>query len=150
MGYGYGVWIVIKDPDILEVIATHNEDIYLPHVTIMCNMKRNEARKLSDELKNTYNITIGDDYVAFSGRYSAKDDLLASGYWVDIEDWTNIRSLAEKYTGSLPSRPHISLAYREEGGKLPTSMDLKSRTIVGEAVIANIRAHSPESWKVIE
>ena len=150
MGYRYGVWLAIKSPEILQHINTYNEEVHYPHVTIMCNMKRSDARKLRNELNKQYNIMVMDEYIIFNNKYSSKDKLLASGCLVNVEDWMEIQKIAKKYCGSPPSKPHITLAYRQTEEELPIVIDLKKEIIIGEIVVANIKSDNPQKWEIIK
>ena len=68
MGYGYGVWLVVKDSKIQTIVDQNNTKPHLAHITVMCNMSDTDAFKLSKQLKDNYNVTVLNRHVNLNGN----------------------------------------------------------------------------------
>ena len=153
MGYGYGVWLVIKDPTVQEIVDQNNTKPHIAHITVMCNMSDTDAFKLSQELKENYSITILNRHVNLNGndeKYSDNDnDLQASGYYCIVDRWRDIIEIAKYYKGSIPLRPHLSVAYRKDEKQLPKNIISKMVTTDGYVGAININSDEPNEWYYI-
>ena len=166
-GYGYGVWLLIKDPQFNELVKKYNSNTHLPHVTIMCNMSRHNALSLLKELQELQNtlghisITIKPQYTIFNtdqDKYSSNDILCSSGFNCIVTQWSNIKNMLKKYeiinAGNAPVIPHLSISYRENAQDLPENINyydfINTITINNiELIAANIRSDIPNNWKKI-
>ena len=52
MGYGYGVWYLVRNKNIDDFIRTNNQTSHIAHITVMCHMDKKEAIKLYNYLKH--------------------------------------------------------------------------------------------------
>tara|TARA_A100001011_G_C14072699_1_gene740979 strand:+ start:297 stop:785 length:489 start_codon:yes stop_codon:yes gene_type:complete len=154
MGYGYGVWLLVKDSKIQKIVDQNNTKPHLAHITVMCNMSDTDAFKLSKQLNDNYKVTVLNRHVNLNGnghKYSEYDDnqLYASGYYCVVDRWREITEIAKYYKGSIPLRPHLSIAYKAVEKDLP-------KNITGEIIITdgcvgaiNINSSDPSEWYYI-
>lgn len=144
MGYGYGVWIVLP----VDWISTH-----IPHITIACNMKREDAFLLYQEfveLNGRYVQCSLDlsDYKILGPDYYTMDSSDASWSWgYRAEVCANIPTNIDR--SYLPSDHHISMQYEDlEKDLAPVKKDsLCSLNCVVE--VADITSDTPSDWKII-
>ena len=109
MGYGYGIWLRVKNPFINQITK------HIPHVTVICNMEKNEAIKLYQNIESKFGLTqqIYTNGICkyFEDKYDKKDILKACGYDCQIKNWQYIYNECLKYQGVLPKQPHLTIQY---------------------------------------
>jgi len=152
-GYGYGVWLVVKDSNIQQLVNKHNKNPHVAHITVMCHMTDIDAFKLAKELNDNYNVIILNKYILFNDdnyKYSnADNELSASGCYCIVDQWKEITNIAKKYRGSIPKIPHLSVAYRNNEKDLPTNIkhvNVKTQATIGAI---NINDSQPSNWYYI-
>ena len=159
MGYNYGVWLVVTDKSILDLIKKNNSISHTAHITIMCNMSYSDALELNKEINEKFNngfdVTVSNKYSYFNDKSEKyfKDDsneLCASGFYCTIKNWESIMELAKKYKGSLPKKPHISVVYKENETDLPENIFLhEDKSLNLYVYAANINSDFPIEWYLI-
>ena len=152
MGYGYGVWLVVENLQILDAVYKNNKEPYISHVTLMCNMTRDDAIALSDEIHGKYDIFVDKTYNLFNNpdeKYSDKDILSASGFYCRVPLWEKLIDTAKKYSGTISEKPHISIAYRTNENELPENVNIKNVKVTGFSFPANTVGDIPKEWKII-
>ena len=151
MGYGYGVWLVIQDKTIDSIIKKNNIKKHTSHVTVMCNMSYSDAIKLSKEIQGTYKITVCQKYILFNTneKYSDNDNLVASGFNCNVENWQEIINIAKKYKGSTPEKPHLSVVYHEDKNKLPENLTIQNIYTKGSIYPVDINSNYSNEWSFI-
>ena len=144
MGYGYGVWVVLP----VNGVKTH-----IPHVTIACNMERDDAFLLYQEfiemngrcVRCTIDLS---EYEILSPNYYEMDASDASWSWgykanVCANIPTNVDS------SYLPIDHHISMQYENEKKDLcPVERDVLC-SLMGVVEVADIRSDAPHDWNII-
>ena len=152
MGYGYAIWILLTEPDILNLVDENNANIYYPHVTIRCNLTYSDAKKLYKDILDFNSVLFVDThsgYEIFDFKYKNEDEHAASGVFVDVESWEHLQKISKRYNGSDVITPHITLAYRDDIDELPLHIELSKRKISGKVVIANTTSDDPEKWTLL-
>jgi len=151
-GYGWGVWLLVED-DELNSIMNHPT-----HITIMCNMSKDDAVKLYRNLSEI----CGENHIAlcnnlcerFEGTGYSKDEPFkhCSGYYCMVEMWNIISHFCEKRLkydssfGSFSKNPHITYCYSDDFQKTQF-LNLKKRKYLNcKLVVADIRADNPAKW----
>ena len=152
MAYGYGVWLVIKDKKIQQIVDKHNKKPHIAHVTVMCNMSDIDAFRLMGELEAFYDLTILNRHINLNGdchKYSENDTLYASGYYCIVNKWREIVEIAKKYRGSISLRPHLTIAYRASEKDLPEKVEGTVIRAHGSVGAININDDDPSKWYYI-
>ena len=113
MGYGYGVWIVLP----VNEVKTH-----IPHVTIACNMDREDAFTLYQEFIEMNGMRVRctidlSECQIFSPDYYVMDTSDAGWSWgYKANLYANIPSNVDR--SCLPVDHHISMQYENDAKKL--------------------------------
>jgi len=154
-GYGFGVWLLVEDDEL-------NSNMNHPtHITIMCNMKRDDAVRLYVNLVEI----CGKQHIALCNNicerfenigYSKQDPYpFSSGYYCNIEMLNIIsyyckkRLKYEPTLGSFSNRPHITYCYSNDFQNT-TLLNLKHRKYLNcKLVVADIRHPNPLKWSYI-
>ena len=157
MGYGYGIWFLIKNRYIDELVERFNTKPHIPHLTIMCNMTLQEATKVYDYLK----ITDFKECMAvpitnlklMEGNYSNEQEDIAYGIEFSIDNWYQwIETIKRIFKGDVPVSPHLSIIYRDKEYEddLPKLKELEQvNYLMGYLALADIRSDNPSEWKII-
>ena len=126
MGYNYGVWLVVTDKFILDLIKKYNSNSHIAHITISCNMNYSDAIKLNKEINEKFNngfdVTVSNKYIYFndnSEKYFKDDikELSASGFYCTVRNWDCIMEIAKKYKSSIPKKTsYFSCLQRKRNG----------------------------------
>ena len=148
MGYGYGVWLKIRDP-LINSLTKHT-----PHVTLMCNMNKIEATALYTNLKLKY----GEDYRVyinglcqhFKDSYGDEDILKACGYYCEIENFKMINKVCLNYRGVIPDHPHISTDYTNLHMDNLTLISVSPLTDDSLLSLVDINSNNPKEWKILD
>lgn len=144
MGYGYGVWIVLP----VDWISTH-----IPHITIACNMKREDAFLLYQEfleLNGKYLECIVNllDYKILGPDYYTMHSHDASWSWGhDVKIIANIPTNVDG--NCLPSDHHISMQYEDHKKDLTPVKRNNLCSLTGVVEVADITSNIPSDWKII-
>ena len=154
MGYGYGVWLVLRDFSVFTMINKHNIKNHTSHITVMCNMDRASAISLARELHGVYNVTISNRYRWFCSnddKYSkSNNQQVASGFNCIIPEWKKIMKITEKYEGDVPKIPHVSIVYRYSEAALPTHIETSPLKTSGIIFAVDITDDEPNKWTLID
>ena len=152
-GYGFGVWLLVEDDKV-------NFNISHPvHITIMCNMDKNDAVKLYTDLLEL----CGKEYIVYCNNicnkfentgYSEDEPFThCSGYYCDIEMFEIIKFYCKKRLkydstlGSFSNNPHITYCYSNNPENIEYQ-NLKSNLYLKcKLVVADIRDSNPVNWK---
>ena len=119
MGYGYGIWFIVKNCYIDELVERFNTKPHIPHLTIMCNMTLQEATRVYDTLK----ISDFKECMAvpitnlklMEGNYSDEQEDIAYGLEFSISNWYKwIETIKRIFKGDVPISPHLSIIYRDK------------------------------------
>ena len=152
MGYGYAIWVLLTEPEILNVIDNCNEKIFYPHVTIICNLSYKDAINLYKKIKeisSNFYIDINTEYNIFDYQYGLKNEHIASGFYVDIEHFIKLRDIVKDTKGCFNENPHISVTYKYDIDDLPLNVNISKQRISGKLVIADTRSNNPEKWTLL-
>ena len=161
MGYGFGIWLVVSNKTINDFIKKHNIIPHIGLITVKCNMNLQDARYMFAELTQN-NIDISSlaiylDFTIFNGSiYFKKDILEACGYYMEIPNWKQIVDIGNKYSGNFPSKPHLSLIYRNDYKKLVeycqniTLPKIKSKKCKVKLCLVDITNDTPDKWRIIK
>ena len=151
-GYGWGVWLLVEDEEL-------NSIMYHPtHITIMCNMVKDDAVKLYKDLSELCRI----NHIAlcnnicqkFEGTSYTEDEpfKFASGYYCEVEMWNIIRHYCknllkyDKKLGSFSEKPHITYCYSNNEHNIRYYNLEKRKLLKCKLVIADIRNANPHKW----
>ena len=147
MGYGYGIWLRIKDP-LINNLTKHT-----PHATLMCNMDKTEATALYNDLKlrykGDYKIYTNGICQHFNDSYGDEDILKACGYYCEIKDFKTLNKICLNYKGTIPDYPHISTDYNISKNKL-TLLDIRPVTDDSILSLVDINSDDPMEWKILD
>ena len=154
-GYGYGVWLLVED-DELKLSMDHPV-----HITIMCNMNKEDAFRLYGnliEICGKHHITICNNICErFEDTGYSKDEPFkcCSGYYCEVEKWHIISYYCKKRLkydptlGSFSSRPHITYSYSNDFEKT-NYLNLKHmKYLKCKLVMADIRHPNPFKWSYV-
>ena len=162
MGYGFGIWLVVSNKTINDFIKKHNIEYHIGHITVKYSMNLQDARYMFTELTQK-NVDISSfatyisDLAIFKGyKYFKEDNLEACGYYMEIPNWKQIVEIGNKYSGSFPSKPHLSLIYRNDYKKLVeycqniTPPKIKSKKCKVKLCLVDITSNNPNNWRIIK
>jgi hypothetical protein len=144
MGYGYGVWIVLP----VNGVKTH-----IPHVTIACNMDREDAFTLYQEFIEMNGMRVRctidlSECQIFSPDYYVMDTSDAGWSWgYKANLYANIPSNVDR--SCLPVDHHISMQYENDAKKLCPVERKVLCSLMGVVEVADIRSDTPRDWNVI-
>jgi len=157
MGYGFGVWYLVRNKYIDNFIRTNNQTSHIAHITVMCHMDKKEAIKLYDYLK--YQIYKEELFIPitnlklFNGSYTDKEKDIAYGIEFSAKKWYLLKEdIINKFKGCFPITPHLSLIYRKNKNKI----ELVDETLLEnvnyllcDLVVADITSDNPWEWKIL-
>ena len=144
-GYGYGVWLVPKSkiPSIKHI----------PHITIMCNMNKEDAielyKILSEKYKDPIKMYVNKICRILPGSYD-NDPLYGSGFDCKYNEFSEIMKICHKFTGDKSFSPHLTYHYSNTKSKVISDSfenDLYSLCDIKPAFIDDI---DPTKWSIIE
>ena len=119
MGYEYGIWFLIKNRYIDELVERFNTKPHIPHITIMCNMTLQDATGVYDSLKisdfkECLAIPIT-NLKLMEGNYCDEKEDIAYGLEFSIDNWYQwIETIKRIVKGDVPISPHLSIIYRDK------------------------------------
>ena len=157
MGYKYGIWFLIKNRYIDELVERLNTKPHIPHLTIMCNMTLQEATGVYDSLKisdfkECLAIPIT-NLKLMEGNYRDEKEDIAYGLEFSIGNWYQwIETIKRIFNGDVPVSPHLSIIYRDKEYEddLPKLKELEQvNYLMGYLALADIRSNNPSEWKII-
>lgn len=151
-GYGYGIWLLVEDDEL-------NSNMSHPtHMTVMCNMTKDDAVKLYInliEICGKEHIVLCNNICEhFEGTGYSKDEPFrhCSGYYCEVEMWQIISHYCKKRLkyeptiGSFSNRPHITYCYSNNFQNVKL-LNLKNRKYLKcKLVLADIRNPDPSKW----
>ena len=147
-GYGYGVWLVIKDTNILSDIK------HIPHVTIMCFMEKEEAIKLYRDIMQsmgiTYEINLHNICKLLPNSYDDDEQLYASGFDCYATNWSLFQKICEKYSGSFSYDPHLSYDYSHNITDLKYKNYDNDLILQCELHVVDITHSYPMNWNIVD
>ena len=144
MGYGYGVWLVLP----VNCMDTH-----IPHVTIACNMEREDAFLLYQEFVElngrSVRCTIDlSDYEILGPDYYEMDSTDAGWSWgYGAKVSANIPTNIDR--SYLPSDHHITMQYEDHKKDLSPVKKNVLCSLNGVVEVADIRSDTPSDWNII-
>ena len=144
MGYGYGVWLVLP----VNWVDTH-----IPHVTIACNMEREDAFLLYQEFgelnRKSVQCTVDlSEYEILGPDYYELNSAITGwswGYGANIS--ANIPTNIDR--SYLPSNHHITMQYEDHKKDLSPVKKNDSCSFMGVVEVADIRSDTPSDWNII-
>jgi len=158
MGYGYGIWLLIDNGYLQEHLN------HLGHVTLICNMSKDDMVELYKELAvqheevnkgdMSYTCVIDEkDGVIFkSNMYSKTEkELAAWGYNCRIvEDRiSEVITECDNYEGDIPEKLHLTMEYKIKEEDLTIHNMYNIDSLNCNIVMADIRDDNPKNWNVI-
>lgn len=165
-GYGYGLWLVIDNKDIITK--------HITHVTLICNMERNSVMCLYDRISEYFRYMIPKVYINIERKsvlfdtdmYSDTDDNIltkhAWGYNCNSDDYNLlmiqqlIREFMIEYQvkGSISPRLHITMEYGKELSNITNTMKnydpQQHDTLTCKLKVVNITSENPLGWLIIK
>jgi hypothetical protein len=152
IGYGWGVWLLVED-DELNSSMSHQA-----HITVMCNMERDDAIKLfldiTDICGELHIALCNNTCERFEGIGYSKNDPypFSSGYYCDVEMWDIISYYCKKRLkydsslGSFSEKPHMTYCYSNDIQKIKYLHLKNKKYLKCKLVVADIRNSEPFKW----
>jgi hypothetical protein len=145
-GYGYGVWLVVKDKMGMFDLK------HIPHITIMCYMEKEEAKKLYidivQSMGNKFEVKLN-NICKLIPSYKDDEQLYACGFDCFASDWPLFQKICEKYSGSFSNNPHLSYNYSQNIEELQYKSFDKDNILECELHIADITDANSINWNII-
>jgi|SaaInlV_150m_DNA_2_1039686.scaffolds.fasta_scaffold00088_24 hypothetical protein len=151
MGYGYGVWLVYDNNDIINK-GLHTQ--HIGHVTIACFMEKKEAyalyRDIEEKMGTNAEIDIYGTPAYYCSSYYEHDTnkLCAWGYNGKCEEWSLYKNICDNYKCDFSDVPHISKEYNLHT-KLLNPFKIENTRIKCRLYCADIRSDFPVDWKLL-
>lgn len=156
MGYGYGIWLLIDNGYLQEHLN------HLGHVTLICNMSKDDMVELYSELlekhikeKNrdmNYTCIIDDKkgVIFKSNMYSKTEkELAAWGYNCKVLEHKIIAE-CDYYEGDIPEEYHVTMEYKIKEEELTIHDMFTIESLKCHIVMADIRDDDPKNWEIID
>jgi len=158
-GYGWGVWLVPEGDELLNNTLSHQ-----PHITITCNMGKENAYEFYESLKSLYGETfcllldshcalfIGEGYSDYDPYNCCSGYLCSSMTWNKFEKIFNLYRETNpelKHKGNFSKNPHLTYSYAKKVQDVAYANSGKTREIICKLVVADIRASDPNDWRVV-
>ena len=144
-GYGYGVWLVPKS----KILSIK----HIPHITIMCNMNKEDAIELYKILNKKYKdpiiLHMNKNCKILPNSYD-NDPLFGSGFDCKYNEFSEIMKICSKFNGDQSFSPHLT--YHYSNTKLKVICDSFENDLHIECNIkpAFINDIEPTKWSIIE
>ena len=157
-GYGWGVWLIPENDELLNNTLNHQ-----PHITITCNMEKEYAYEFFETLKLVYGekfrLLFDSHCTMFiGGGYNDNDPYnFCSGYLCSSTIWDKFKKMFDKYKESNPElknkgnfskNPHLTYSYAKKTQDIKYTNCGNTREIVCKLVVADIRASEPSEWRI--
>lgn len=164
-GYGYGLWLTFDDK---HIITKH-----ISHVTLICNMEKEQATLLYDKINDHFPYIIPDVYLNIerspilfdTDMYSDTDSNVmtkeAWGYNCNTDDYNllMIQQLIKEFMiennvkGSIPPTLHLTMEYGREVSDIINNMKNYTHekdVVLCKLKLVNITSDNPLKWFILK